>query len=111
MTIWLDAQLSPVLANWVRATFKVNCFPVRDISPLDTYDETLFSKAKGGADVIITKDIDLVNIVKRLGPPPRIIWMRMGNTSNAHLKSVLAERLPQALRMIGAGEVVVEMTD
>ncbi|MBK8498649.1 MAG: DUF5615 family PIN-like protein [Flavobacteriales bacterium] len=97
MTIWLDAQLSPVLANWIRSEFNVKCFSIRDIGNATMYDETLFSKAKGVADVIITKDVDLVNIVKRLGPPPGIIWLRMGNTSTAHLKQAFAERLPEAL--------------
>jgi len=75
------------------------------------YDETLFAKAKGVADVIITKDVDLVNIVKRIGPPPSILWLRIGNTSNAHLKRIFAERLPEALRMLGEGEPLVEIAD
>jgi len=111
VTIWLDAQLSPVLANWIRSTFNVQCFPVRDIGPMDLYDETLFLKARGTADIIITKDVDLVHILKRLGPPPRIIWLRMGNTSNARLKAVFAARLPDALQMLDGGEALVEMAD
>lgn len=91
--------------------FKVQCFPVRDIGPVTLPDETLFLKARDAADVIITKDMDLVNILRRMGPPPRIIWLRMGNTSNANLKRVLAERLPQALVMMEGDETLVEIAD
>ncbi len=111
MTIWLDAQLSPVLANWIRATFQVQCFPIRDLCPLTMPDEALFLKARGMADVVITKDLDLVNILQRLGPPPRILWLRMGNATNARLKEVFGKRLASALRMIEEGEPLVELTD
>ncbi len=33
----------------------------------------------------LTKDADLAKMVERLGPPPRVIWLRCGNTSNAAL--------------------------
>jgi predicted nuclease of predicted toxin-antitoxin system len=110
VTIWLDAQLSPVLANWIRATFQVQCYPIRDICPLSTPDEALFLKARGMAEVVITKDVDLMNILQRFGPPPRILWLRMGNTSNARLKELFTKQLTEALRMLREGEPLVELT-
>lgn len=109
MIIWLDAQLSPVLANWIRSEFKVQCFPIRDVCPVNIPDEALFLKAKGSADLIITKDVDLVNILQHVGPPPSILWLRMGNTSNARLKAVFSKQMAEVLRMIEGGEPLVEL--
>lgn len=31
MTIWIDAQMSPALAAWIRSNFAVNAVAVRDL--------------------------------------------------------------------------------
>lgn len=61
--------------------------------------------------VVLTKDADFVLLQERLGPPPAIVWVRCGNTSNAHLKRLLQRAFPTAQRMIGAGEPLVEIAD
>ncbi|MBX2974312.1 MAG: DUF5615 family PIN-like protein [Flavobacteriales bacterium] len=109
MTIWLDAQLSPVLANWIRATFKETCFPVRDLSDLRTADETLFMRARKEADILITKDVDMVHLLHRHGPPPKIVWLRMGNTSNARLKEVFTRRWNEIVALTSANEPLIEL--
>jgi predicted nuclease of predicted toxin-antitoxin system len=37
----------------------------------------------------MTKDSDFVDLVERLGPPPQIIWLTCGNTSNLRLREIL----------------------
>ncbi|QQR88184.1 MAG: DUF5615 family PIN-like protein [Flavobacteriales bacterium] len=111
MTIWLDAQLSPVLANWIRATFNETCFPIRDLGELNMADETLFLRAKKEADLLITKDVDLVHLLHRHGPPPKVVWLRMGNTSNARLKQVFTQRWSDIMALTGANEPLVELVD
>jgi len=110
VTIWLDAQLSPVLANWIRATFKVRCFPVRDLGRTDMYDEVLFAKAKEEADMLITKDVDIVHLLKRFGPPPKVVWLRMGNTSNARMKELFTQRWADITAFAAGEEPLVEIT-
>lgn len=92
MTIWLDAQLSPVLANWVRAKFNVRCFPIRDVCDKFMYDETLALRAKREADILISKDVENVHLLRQHVPPPKGIWLRMGNTSNSRMKELFAQR-------------------
>jgi len=111
VTVWLDAQLSPVLANWTRTTFKVRCFPIRDLGGTTMYDGTLFMRAKQEADILITKDVDLVDILRRLGPPPVIIWLRMGNTSNARLKEMFTRRWPDIMALADAGQPLIEIAE
>lgn len=109
MTIWLDAQLSPVLANWIRATFNETCFPIRDRSDPNVADEILFLRAKKEADLLITKDVDMVQLLHRHGPPPKIVWLRMGNTSNTRLKDLFAQRWPDIMAMTSANEPLIEL--
>lgn len=58
----------------------------------------------------MTKDSDFVWLQKEFGPPPQIISLTFGNTSNAHLKQILARNLDRALGFIQPGEPVVEIS-
>ncbi len=44
-----------------------------------------------------------------MGPPPHVIWLRVGNASEEQLKRILTERLREALDFIEAGEILVEI--
>jgi predicted nuclease of predicted toxin-antitoxin system len=57
----------------------------------------------------MTKDSDFVRLQQELGPPPQLIWLTFGNTSNAHLKQILTRSLGKALEFIQAGETQVEV--
>ncbi len=59
----------------------------------------------------MTKDADFLRLVSEQGPPPRVLLIALGNTSNATLRAVLERRLDRALEMFAAGEPVVEIRD
>ena len=59
----------------------------------------------------MTKDRDFLNLLDLHGPPPRVIWITMGNTSNAPMRTVLDQVLAQALVSLREGESMVEITD
>lgn len=109
MRIWLDAQLSPKLANWMRATFDVRAFSLRDLEMREAKDERIFLRAKAEVDAILTKDEDFLRLVEKHGPPPSIIWVTAGNTSNQRMKELLTARLPAAMQLITNGSAVVEI--
>jgi predicted nuclease of predicted toxin-antitoxin system len=109
VTIWLDNHLSPALARWIEASFAVPCCPVRDMGLARASDRDIFDAARGVARVLITKDRDFAELSVRLGPPPGIILLTMGNTSTAHLIGVLETALPTALGLLAAGEALVEI--
>ena len=110
MKVWLDAQLSPVLANWMRATFDLTVFPMRAMGMFKVQRGKTVGRAIKEADIVITKDKDFVALLERLGPPPQVIWITMGNTSNVRMKKVLQVRFPEALEMFAKGEALVEIT-
>ena len=110
MKIWLDAQLSPALAPWMSAQFAVSAVAVRDLGLRDSGDREIFFAAREALATLITKDSDFVRLLEKFGPPPRVIWLTFGNTSNARLKKIFAQTLTRALDLIQAGEVVVEIS-
>jgi len=59
--------------------------------------------------VVMTKDADFAEMVERLGPPPQVLWLRCGNTSNAALRQLLTKELTTAMTRLDAGEPLVEL--
>ncbi len=111
MKFWVDAQLSPALAPWLRDTFAVEAFSVRWLGLQHADDEVIFAAARETKAVVITKDRDFVHLLERHGPPPRLIWVTCGNTSNAQMRTILCQTFPEALLLLQAGESLVEITD
>jgi predicted nuclease of predicted toxin-antitoxin system len=109
MTIWVDAQLSPAIANWITDHFGIASHALRELSLRDAGDLLIFRAAADPETVILTKDVDFVHLVKKHGPPPRVLWLTCGNTSNAALRSILSRSLPGALRLLEAGDPFVEI--
>ncbi len=111
MTIWLDAQLPPSIAAWIEATFGIECRAVRDLGLRDADDPSIFMAARAAGAVVMTKDKDFVDLHRRLGPPPTVLWVTCGNTSNLRLREILASVLSSAVRLIESGESLVEIGD
>lgn len=111
MIIWIDAQLSPQLAKWVAAELNIQAVAVRELGLREAKDAEIFAAAREAHVVVLTKDSDFVMLQERLGSPPSIIWLRCGNTSNAHLKKLLARTFSKAIALLESGEPVVEITD
>lgn len=57
----------------------------------------------------MTKDSDFVELINRYGPPPQVIWLTFGNTSNARLKEILEKTIVQAINLLNSGESLVEI--
>ena len=109
MIIWVDAQLSPALAAWLTSTFGVQAAAVRDLGLREAADRAIFLAAGNASAVVMTKDSDFVRLLVELGPPPQVIWLTCGNTSNAHLKQILMRTLPGAMSLLESGQPLVEI--
>lgn len=109
MIIWIDAQMSPAIANWISSNFVVNAVAIRDIGLRDAEDKEIFEAARHENAIIMTKDADFVLLLDRLGAPPQVIWVTCGNTSNTRLKEILINTLPKALELLKSGEELVEI--
>lgn len=109
MIVWVDAQLSPRIARWLSERFGVEAIPIRDLGLREAADQQIFEAAKAAGAIVMTKDLDFIEMVERLGPPPQIIWITCGNTSNQKLRELLGDLFQDAMRMLYTGEPLVEI--
>jgi predicted nuclease of predicted toxin-antitoxin system len=109
--LWVDAQLSPHLAPWLEKTFRIDTFSARRLGLHRAEDHEIFHAAREAGAVVLTKDQDFVHLLEHLGPPPQVIWITCGNTSNAHLRTILSVTLTRALLLLEQGESLVEISD
>ena len=91
--------------------FKVEAFAVRDLGLRDAKDLKIFEAARQAGAVVMTKDKDFVNLLDRFGPPPQIIWLTLGNTSNHKLKEVLKLYFQQVRILLEQKEPIIEIMD
>lgn len=108
--IWVDAHISPAVAQWVSAELGYPASSVRDLGLRNAKDKDIFAAARQAKAVVMTKDADFAEMVERLGPPPWVIWLTCGNTSNAVLRALLKNTLPRAMDLIGKGDKLVEIS-
>jgi predicted nuclease of predicted toxin-antitoxin system len=109
MIFWIDAQLSPALAPWITSEFGVEAYSVKWLGYRDAEDCVIFQAAHQANAVVVTKDSDFLRLLDEFGPPPQIVWITLGNTSNAHMRDVLRRLLPQAIALLKLGEPLVEI--
>ena len=57
----------------------------------------------------MTKDRDFLHLLFQQGPPPQVIWLRVGNSSNQALQAVLLRTLKEAVASLREGEPWVEI--
>jgi predicted nuclease of predicted toxin-antitoxin system len=57
----------------------------------------------------MTKDRDFLHLLFEQGPPPQVIWLRVGNSSNQALQAVLLRTLKEAVASLREGEPWVEI--
>jgi predicted nuclease of predicted toxin-antitoxin system len=109
MRVWVDAQLSPAIARCLQDELGADASALRDIGLRDAEDGEIFQAARIASAIVMTKDSDFVSLVERFGPPPQIVWVRCGNTSNANLRAVLLKTWTEAVKHLEAGEALVEI--
>lgn len=109
MIVWLDAQLPPALCEWFKTTARIEAFAVRDLGFRETADHKIFAAARKPGHVIISKDIDFVELVTRLGPPPQIVRLTCGNLTKPALIKILERGWPTIEKLLHSGEPLVEL--
>lgn len=111
MIIWIDAQISPSIAVWISEHFQVEAKSLRYLGLIEALDPDIFMKARENKAILMSKDSDFQDLLDQYGPPPQIIWVTCGNTSNTRLREILKKSLKQAILLLKKGEPLVEITD
>jgi predicted nuclease of predicted toxin-antitoxin system len=87
----------------------ISAVSLRELGLRDAKDIEIFEAAKQPDVVIMSKDSDFVDLVCRLGAPPQILWLTCGNVTNRNLRELLTAILPEAIKQLQQGEIVVEI--
>jgi predicted nuclease of predicted toxin-antitoxin system len=111
MRVWLDAQLPPALARWMRETLGLQATALRELGLRDAADTVIFAAAREAGVILVSKDSDFVDLVQRFGPPPQLVWLTCGNLTNANLTGLFARGWPLVATILTAGEPVVELSE
>lgn len=108
---WIDANLPPRLATWLMEHFQVEAYHISELFELNATDAEIFKKAKASNNVvIITKDEDFADMVLREKYPPYIVWITLGNISNAELNKTIIDFFEEAvIKLIESDFGVIEM--
>lgn len=107
MRFLIDAQLPPALGSWLAD----NGYPsshVNEIGLGDASDDEIEAEARSSGLVIWSKDSDFAERARRR-PSVQVVWIRLGNTTNAALKARLAPHLATIERALIDGESLIEI--
>jgi predicted nuclease of predicted toxin-antitoxin system len=109
MKFLIDAQLPPALTH-VITSFGHRAIHVEAVQLLIAHDAAIWAYAVDQQHVIVTKDEDFKNMLllatDRKTP---VVWVRIGNCSNAALTQWFQPLFPQVLEHLQQGEYLIEL--
>ena len=104
----VDNQLPAALARHLDAAGYPSLH-VRDIGLADADDRAIWAYAKTREWVIVTKDEDFQDLSIRLGSPPQVLWVRLGNCRKQSLLQVFDHLIESLDAALASGEPIVEL--
>lgn len=110
--LWLDMQLSPMLAIWIESNLGIKAISSYDLFINNEKDEVIFLEAKDKGNVILlSKNHAFLDLMYRLQPPPKLIWLTMGNCPNNQMKMILEKTLRPAINeLLKTSTTTIEIT-
>lgn len=84
----LDHNLSPRLVSRLSPVFP-GTIHVRDVDLQSAPDQSVWDFALRHGSTIVSKDSDFHQLAFLKGPPPKVIWVRLGNCSTKDIEAIL----------------------
>jgi predicted nuclease of predicted toxin-antitoxin system len=88
MKLLLDQNISFRITNKIQDLFP-GSKQVKDLGLENSKDSLLWTYAKENDFCIVTFDGDFYDLGLLKGYPPKVIWLRLGNTSTQNIEKVL----------------------
>jgi predicted nuclease of predicted toxin-antitoxin system len=108
MRFLVDAQLPPALAQCIAGKGQ-SASAVRDQGLRNSDDGSIVNFAKKNDWIVVTKDDDLVERSLGREDGPRVLWLRIGNSTNRALFAWLDPHWPEIVRRLQEGQRVIEV--
>ncbi len=90
MKLLFDENLSHKLCNMLDDIFPSSVH-IKSIGLEKGSDNDIWKYAKENSFAIISKDVDFIDIGISDDAPPKIIWLRSGNTSTSYIAKTLRD--------------------
>ncbi len=88
MKLLFDQNISFRIVNKIQSIF-IDTNHVKAIGLEDSSDIEIWNYAKANGFAIVTFDADFADIANIKGCPPKIIWLRTGNTTTNNIIEIL----------------------
>jgi predicted nuclease of predicted toxin-antitoxin system len=88
MKLLIDENLSPELTRLLDDLFP-DSIHVRDVGLKAADDPLVWDYAKDNGLMLLSKDADMHQRSFIFGPPPKVVWVRLGNCSTADVEKLL----------------------
>jgi predicted nuclease of predicted toxin-antitoxin system len=89
--ILLDQNISFRVIRLISSTYS-EAKQVRELSLENVNDLGIWQYAKQNGYCIVTFDADFYDMANLYGHPPKIIWLRTGNTKTTHIAKLLLDK-------------------
>ena len=88
MKLLFDQQLSPGLVRRLAEVFPESSH-VHVQGFGEAIDGVVWAFARDHGHTIVTKDADFADLAALRGPPPKVVWLRIGNCTTSEIESLL----------------------
>ncbi len=103
MNLLFDENLSPELVEALADTYQ-DSRHVHDSGLGRADDGAVWEYAKSFGFTVVTKDLDFYERSVRVGAPPKVIWLRLGNCTTAAVEMLLRNSEQALIRFDGSEE-------
>ena len=108
MRFLVDTQPPQALAPWLSARGH-QAEHVLDVGLAQSKDTQVWRCAQENGAVVVTKDVDFAEWVRRGRAGPAIVWLRIGNSLTRALLAWVEPLLPAIVRQLEQGDRLVEV--
>lgn len=108
MRFLIDTQLPNALARWLQQS-GYEAEHVLDIGLAQSKDNPIGHYVQQRSAVVISRDEDFAEWVRRGRPGPQVVWLRIGNSSKRALLAWLDPLWPGVLVRLKEGDRLVEV--
>lgn len=108
MRFLVDAQLPPATARWLDSR-GYHAVHVQDLGLSTARDLEIWRHAQANNQIIVTKDEDFARLAIIQPDGPRVIWLRIGNTTRRQLLDWLDRAWPGIDAALHAGERLIKV--
>ena len=100
-----DENLSPTLVT--RTADFTTSQHVREVGLRGGEDLAVWRWAQSAGFAIVSKDVDFADLAVRLGPPPKVIHLRLGNCTTPEVEAVLRAHIVEIKLFLTTNDVAV----